>query len=155
MPRAIYRLIVVDAVLFFLSFYVGTYLYFLLEPGTLFDYLDKVPMRAALFSAVSVTSMVAMGLYQPRMREGASGILLRTIGAFTVVTLAMSLIYYFLPNLFVWRGIYVYTASVAFIASLVSRLAFVNLTDLDQFKRRVIVLGSGQTASTITTAMRR
>ncbi len=154
-PRAIYHLVIVDSILFFLSFYLGTYLYFLLEPGSLYDYLNKVPMRAALFSAVSVISMVAMGLYQPRMREGASGILLRTVGAFIIVTLGMSLIYYFLPNLFVWRGIFVYTASIAFIASLASRLAFVNLTDLDQFKRRVLVLGTGQTANTITTSMRR
>ncbi len=155
MPRAIYRLMLVDVVLFFLSFYLGTYLYFLLEPGSLYDYLDKVPPRAALFSVVSVISMIAMGLYQPRMREGTSGILLRTIGAFIVVALTMSLIYYFLPNLFVWRGIFVYTASIAMAASLISRVTFVNLTDMSQFKRRVLVLGTGQTASTITTSMRR
>ena len=106
LPRAIYRLMLVDVVLFFLAFYLGTYLLFLLEPGSLYDYLDKVPLRAALFSVVSVISMMAMGLYQPRMREGTSGILLRTIGAFIVVALTMSLIYYFLPNLFVWRGIW-------------------------------------------------
>ena len=155
MPRAIYRLVLVDTVLFFLSFYLGTYLYFLLEPGSLYPYLNKVPMRAAMFAAVAVISMVAMGLYQPRLREGASGILLRTIGAFIIVTLTMSLIYYFLPNLFVWRGIFVYTASIALVASLVSRLVFVNLTDIDQFKRRVLVLGTGETASTFTKSMRR
>ena len=155
MQRAIYRLMIVDAFLFFCSFYLGTYLYFLLEPGKLYDYIDGVPTRAALFSAVAVTSLLAMGLYQPRMREGASGVLLRTIGGFILIALGMSLIYYFLPDLFVWRGIFVYTASVAFIASLGSRLVFINLVDLDQFKRRVLVLGTGQSASTITTSMRR
>ena len=86
--RAIYRLALADALLFFLSFYAGAYLYFLLEPGALNNYMDRIPTRAALFSAVAVTSLLAMGLYQPRMREGASGVLLRTIGAFIVVALA-------------------------------------------------------------------
>ncbi len=153
--RAIYRLAVVDALLFFGSFYLGAYLYFLLADGSLYDYIDRVAMRATLFSAVTLVSLLAMGLYQPRMREGASGVLLRTIGAFIIVAVVMSLIFYFLPDLFMWRGIFVYTASVAFVASLCSRLAFTNLVDLDQFKRRVLVLGSGESAATITRYMRR
>jgi sugar transferase (PEP-CTERM system associated) len=153
--KAIYRLVIADAFLFFMSFYLGTYLYFILEPGSLYDYINHVPMRAALFSTVTVISLLTMGLYQPRMREGASGILLRTIGGFIVVALAMSLIYYLLPDLFVWRGIFIYTALIAFIASLGSRLVFSNLIDLDQFKRRVLVLGTGHSAASITQSMRR
>jgi sugar transferase (PEP-CTERM system associated) len=153
--RAIYLLIIADALLFFGAFYLGAYLYFLLEPGTIYSYIDRVPIRAALYSAIAVTSLIAMGLYQPRMREGASGVLLRTIGAFIIVALAMSLVFYFLPDLFIWRGIFVYTASISLVASLASRLAFTNLVDLDQFKRRVLVLGAGESAATITRTMRR
>ena len=77
-----YWLILVDAILFVLAFYAGTYLYFLSEPGSFHNYLGQIPTRATLFAGVNVLSLAAMGLYEPRMREGASGILMRTAGGF-------------------------------------------------------------------------
>ena len=41
-----YWLMLVDAILFILSFYLGTYLYFLFEPGSFQNYLGQVPGRA-------------------------------------------------------------------------------------------------------------
>jgi sugar transferase (PEP-CTERM system associated) len=152
---AFYRLILVDALLFFGSFYVGAYLYFLPEPQGFAEYVTKVHFRAITFSIIGIGSLVAMGLYQPRMREGTSGILLRTAGAFVLIILAMSVIFYVLPDLHLWRGIFLYTITVAFIACLSSRLAFTKLTNREQLKSRVLVYGAGQAASTITTAMRR
>jgi sugar transferase (PEP-CTERM system associated) len=150
-----YWLAMVDAILFVLAFYGGAYLYFMSEPGSFQNYLGQIPARASLFAAVTILCLFAMGLYEPRMREGASGILLRTAGGFFAATVVLGAIYYLLPELHLWRGIYFYTAILAFTGNLVSRFAFTNLTDLDQFKSRVLVYGSGQAASTITSAMRR
>jgi len=150
-----YWLAMVDLILFVLAFYAGTYIYFLSEPGHFHQYTQQIPVRATLFAAVTVLCLGAMGLYEPRMREGTAGILLRTLGGFTAATLVMSAIFYFLPELHLWRGIYFYTALVALTANLASRGAFTSLTDLDQFKSRVLVYGAGQAASTITSSMRR
>jgi sugar transferase (PEP-CTERM system associated) len=150
-----YWLVMVDAILFVLAFYAGAYLYFLSEPASFYNYLDQIPVRASMFAAVTVLCLFAMGLYEPRMREGASGILLRSVGGFVAATVALSAIFYLLPELHLWRGIYFYTAALAFTANLISRFAFTSLTDLDQFKSRVLVYGSGQAASTITRSMRR
>ena len=150
-----YWLALVDAILFALSFYLGAYLYFYAEPGSFQQYIPQIPARAALFAVVTVVSLGAMGLYEPRMREGASGILLRTTGGFIAATLVMATIFYALPDLHLWRGIYFYTVAVAFTANLASRTAFRSLANLDQFKSRVLVYGSGQAARTITSAMRR
>jgi len=150
-----YWLAIVDALLFVLAFYAGTYLYFMYEPGSFQSHLNQIPMRASLFATVTVLCLFAMGLYEPRMREGASGILLRTAGGFVASTMVLAAIFYVLPELHLWRGIYFYTAVVAFTANLISRTAFTSLTDLDQFKSRVLVYGSGQAASTITSSMRR
>jgi len=150
-----YWLALVDMVLFILAFYAGTYLYFLYEPGSFQSHLQQIPARATLFAAVAVMSLFAMGLYEPRMREGASGVILRTIGGFVAATMVMSVIFYALPELHLWRGIYFYTVLLAFAGSLVSRSVFQSVANLDQFKSRILVYGAGRAASTITSAMRR
>jgi FlaA1/EpsC-like NDP-sugar epimerase len=150
-----YWLLLVDAILFVLSFYAGTYLYFISEPGSFESHIGQIPARATLFAAVSVLCLAAMGLYEPRMREGTSGILLRTVGGFAAAAMVMAAIFYVLPELHLWRGIYFYTAITAFTANLVSRSAFTALTHREEFKSRVLVYGSGQAASTITSSMRR
>ena len=150
-----YWLVAVDAVLFVLAFYAGAYLYFLPQPGGFENYLGQIPARASLFAAINVLCLAAMGLYEPRMREGASGILLRTIGGFVAAAMVMAAIFYVLPDLHMWRGIYFYAAATAFTANLISRSAVTNVTRREQFKNRVLVYGSGQAASTITNTMRR
>lgn len=155
MHSSFYWLAMIDAILFVLSFYAGTYLYFLAEPGSFQNYIDQIPSRAALFAAVSVICLAAMGLYEPRMREGTSGILLRTGGGFAAAAVVMAAIFYVLPELHLWRGIYFYTAVTAFTANLLSRSAFTALTHREEFKSRVLVYGAGHAASTITNSMRR
>ena len=152
-----YWLALVDTALFILSVYAGTYIYCLvqLEPGNFPGYLPEIPARAAMFAAVAAVCLFAMGLYEPRMREGRSGILVRTLGGFAVASLATAGIFMLLPDFTVWRGILLYAVLLSFTANLISRLAFSNVADLDQFKNRVLVYGSGSAASTITSSMRR
>jgi sugar transferase (PEP-CTERM system associated) len=150
-----YWLVAVDALLFVLAFYAGTYLYFLPQPGGFQNYLDQVPIRAGMFAAINVLCLGAMGLYEPRMREGASGILLRTIGGFLAAGMIMAAIFYVLPDLHMWRGIYFYAAATAFAVNLLSRSAVTSVAGREQFKNRVLVYGSGQAAATITNTMRR
>ena len=149
-----YWLALADVIMFVLAFYAGAYIYFFVAPGSFDNYLTQIPPRAALFALVTVLCLFAMGLYEPLMREGTSGVLLRVTGGFAAATVAMSVIYYWLPDLHLWRGIYFYTALVAFTGQLVTRLVFSRLTNLEKFKSRVPVYGSGQAAGTITSAMR-
>jgi len=152
-----YWLALVDAALFVLSLYAGTYLYcsVQLDPGSFQAYLPEIPHRAIMFALSTVICLFAMGLYEPRMREGRSGVLIRTFGGFSLASLVAVGIFYALPAFELWRGTLLYAILLAFIANLVSRLTFSNVTDLDQFKNRVLVYGSGSAASTITSSMRR
>ena len=150
-----YWLALADAVMFVLAFYAGAYIYFLSEPGRFESYLVQIPLRALAFALLTTLCLFAMGLYEPRMREGAAGILMRSVGGFTAATIVLSVIFYWLPDLHLWRGIYFYTAVIAFTGHLIGRVAFKSLTDIEQLKSRVLVYGSGQAASTITRAMRR
>jgi len=148
-------LAVVDAGLFFAACYVATWIYFMPQPASLTDHLAALPYRAAMFAAITTLAMLSMGLYQPRLREGAIGILLRTAGAFVLMTLGMTTIIFFFPELHLWRGVFVYAAIIAFVSSLLSRGIFHETVKLEQFSRRVLVLGSGHKANNIARKMRR
>jgi sugar transferase (PEP-CTERM system associated) len=146
-----------DIVLFTVSFFAGSYLFATLHigPDSFSAYLGQTPMRAIVFALVVLASLSAMGLYEPRMREGLNGVLIRTTGGFIAATAVLGLAFYLLPEFQRWGGALLYAAPIAFTVNLITRTAFINLTDLDQFKHRVLVYGSGFTASTITSSMRR
>ena len=152
---AYYWLALVDAMLFVGACYLATWIYYLQNPVQLSLHLDALPLRAAIFAGITVLAMTSMGLYQPRLREGTNGILLRVGGALLLVTVAMSAIFYLLPAVLLWRGVLAYTLVIAFISSLATRVVFSNTVELEQFKRKVLVLGSGQRAANIAERMRR
>jgi len=153
--KTYYWLSVVELFMFFLAFHLGTTLYWHQEPNVPANlFLHSTP-QGLLFSVVTWTAMSAMGMYQPHLREGSKGILLRTVGAFILMTLAMTLIFYFLPGLHLWRGVFVYTAAIAFLLSLISRWVFARMVNIDNLKSRVLVYGAGSAASCLLTAMRR
>lgn len=152
-----YWLALVDAILFALALYAGTYIhcFVALTPDTFHDYLSAMPLRAVIYAVVTVVCLFAMGLYEPRMREGRSGVLVRTLGGFIAASVVTAGIFLLMPDMAKWRGALLYTVLLSFSANLISRLAFINVTDLEQFKSRVLVYGSGSAASTITSSMRR
>ena len=152
---AYYWLALLDALLFIGACYVGTWIYFQAEPSQLQGHIDTLLPQALLFAFISVLALTSMGLYQPRLREGPNGILLRVAGALVLVMVAMAAIFYLLPSLHVWRGVLAYSMVLAFASCLLSRLLFTNTVELEQFKRRVLVLGSGQRAANIADRMRR
>ncbi|MEQ8517125.1 MAG: TIGR03013 family PEP-CTERM/XrtA system glycosyltransferase [Chromatocurvus sp.] len=152
---AYYWLALLDALLFFGACYLATWLYFIPEPSGLQVHLAELPARAAIFSAMTVLAMFSLGLYQPRLREGPNGILLRAGGAIVIMTLGMAVVFYFLPSLHLWRGVFIYAATLTFVSSLATRLIFTRTVELDQLKRRVLVLGSGRAAANIAGKMRR
>ena len=148
-------LALIDFTLFLAAGAGGTLLYQLYSAGHIAAVHPNLAFQTLVFALVCSLAMVSMGLYEPRLREGVSGILLRAVGAFGLATLAMTLLFYLLPPLHMWRGNFALTASLAFTGALVSRALWTRLIDLEQFKRRVLVLGSGRTAAAISEKMRR
>jgi lipopolysaccharide/colanic/teichoic acid biosynthesis glycosyltransferase len=155
--RSFYWLALVDTSLFVMALYAGTYIYNFAElaPGASQGYMQELPSRALISGLITTVCLFAMGLYEPRMREGRSGVLVRTLGGFALASAVTVVIFFLLPDFQVWRGVLLYTVLLSFSANLISRLTFSNVTDMDQFKSRLLVYGSGSAASTITSAMRR
>lgn len=150
-----YWLALIDLLLFGASSYAGAAIYYLNQPGGFSANAANFPLQAIVFAIVMSLSMFSMGLYEPRLREGVNGVLLRTAGAFGLMTVAMTLVFYVMPNFHIWRGNFAFSAAFAFAATLVSRLLWTRLIDLEQFKRRVLILGTGSVAASINVKMRR
>jgi len=145
----------IDLLLFGASCYLGAAIYFLGDPGGIFENVDNLPLQAVLFAVVTIMAMYSMGLYEPKLREGVNGVLLRTAGAFGLTSVAMTAIFYVLPDLHIWRGNFALSAGIAFVAALLNRVVWTRFIDMDQFQRRVLVLGSGLTAASVSNKMRR
>ena len=145
----------VEVVLFMLSVLIGSYLRFHGDNSSVEDHIGPILPRALVFAAVLAISMAAMGLYQPRMREGSGGILIRLMGAFIAMSLVMSAIFYLFPALLLWRGALAFIVATAFLFVLISRSIFQHLVDQDRLKRRVLVFGAGHRANQVLSRLRR
>lgn len=145
----------VEALLFMLSVLIGSYLRFKGENTAVEDHIGPILPRALIFAAVLGTSMAAMGLYQPRMREGSGGILIRLVGAFVAMSLVMSAIFYLSPDLLLWRGALALVVGTAFLFALISRSVFERLVNHENLKRRVLVFGAGHRANQVLGQLRR
>lgn len=148
-------LAVIDFLIFIAASYGGAALYFLSVPGGFAENSANLTSQSIIFAAITTLAMFSMGLYEPKMREGVNGVLLRTAGALGLMTMAMALLFYVIPDMHIWRGNFALTLALAFAAALTSRLLWTRFIDLEQFKRRVLVLGAGSAAAPINQKMRR
>ena len=139
-----------EAVLFFVSAYLGYYLRF----GVI-D-IEGFAGASTIFALIMVSSMVAMGVYGSRLREGYTGMMLRTgVACFLLGTTLVAVLSYLVPELGFGRGVFIISMVVGFILVTVSRWLTANFIDEDALKNRVVVLGVGNRATKIASRMRR
>jgi sugar transferase (PEP-CTERM system associated) len=140
-----------EALIIVASMYLGHF--------TRFTSLPEFPHYLAgsiVFSATLVACMVAMGVYESRIREGMTGMSLRTaVSMFLLGTAAMAVISYVVPALEIGRGVLLFATIEAFILVSLFRWLVFSFTDDDTFKTRVLVLGTGRRAAKIAGRMRR
>ncbi|HSO20998.1 MAG TPA: hypothetical protein VLT88_16145, partial [Desulfosarcina sp.] len=116
--------------------------------------VDMLP-RALFFAITVVFCMTAMGLYQARLREGMSGVMLRTVVSFLLGGAVMSVGFYAFPDLFLGRGVLVLAALLSFFVIGTIRPIFFDSVDESMLKRRVIIYGAGRKAAAILKRLRR
>ncbi len=105
---------------------------------------------AFLFALTIVIFNASLGLYQRTAYSfGAAGLLLRLSMSFMLGTVAMSLVFYAFPALFIGRGVFGFALLFSLCASLGLRLGFRRLMDSQRLRRRILVLGTGENARRI------
>lgn len=117
-------------------------------------YFDSSLISAVIYALIMTLSMVAIGLYQARLREGILGFLLRLSAALFLGTVALSLIFYLFPSLFLGRGVLLLAEAISFIGiALIRNVIYFSGSQI--FKKKILVLGAGERASSITTLRRK
>ncbi len=111
-------------------------------------------LEGVIYISVMIIAMISSGLYQARLREGPFGFLLRLTAAFLLGTVALSVIFYLVPDVFLGRGVLIISISSSFLALTIIRY-LIHKIDPNVFKKRILVLGSGKRALTITELRRR
>ncbi|NGZ05417.1 MAG: TIGR03013 family PEP-CTERM/XrtA system glycosyltransferase [Magnetococcales bacterium] len=112
--------------------------------------------KAIFFALVIVTSLGAMGRYQRLMDEGGSGELLHVGLSFVVGIVAMSMLFYVFPDLFIGRGAFGYALMYNLLLVLCVRYFFFRFVlDRDLLTRRVLLFGTGERARILTEALRK
>jgi len=148
-PMAYVLLGVLEAFAFILAFYAGVEIRFWnADQATVEKVLPILP-KALVFAAALILSMGAMGLYQRHTRDGFEGLLLRTLAAFALSLLPLSLMFYFAPGLYLGRGALALAYLLSLVAVALLRAVFLRVSDQSLLKRRVLVLGTGKKAAMI------
>lgn len=138
-----------------LSVYAGSFLRFFDEPELVSSHIGALQMRAAVIAGVLSLCMLALGLYQPHMRDGMIGVMLRTLVAFFIGGVTLTLVFYLWPNVFLGRGALLISLGIAFALVLALRMVFSQYINRNALRSRVLVLGAGNRASLIADRLRR
>jgi len=136
---------------FLISFYslvAGYYVRFDFVDTPLSEALLNVWLTASLYAILISASMLSVGLYQRGMPFTA-GVLVRLGLSFVFAGMAMSLVFYTFPSLFLGRGVMAFAMLFTFGGLLGLRSLFLRMIGTEAQLHRVLVLGAGEKAAMI------
>jgi len=128
-----------------MSVYVGVEMRYIDDPGNKLLLEPLVP-KAFLFSIIMWLSMTSMGLHTRNVVDDFAGLMIRIFMSFGIGIIASALVYYIYPELVLGRGIFAFTLLAAFFGILFTRILYQKLDNNRIFKRRIMVLGTGEKA---------
>lgn len=138
-----------------ISLIVAMNLRYMNAPEDLAEFSIWLELRATIFGLVIVAAMAAVGLYLPNLRENRLGMFVRQIMGFAAGGIAVALVFYMIPQLYVGRSVILIALGISFPLVVVGRLLYLRLIDMHALRRRVLVLGAGRRAQMINDNMRR
>jgi len=148
-PAQILFLALVDVCVLFGSMYIGVAIRFAGNPAAAVEDILPIFPKALVFAFVMLSVMTAFGLYVrdvPRKNLAFYG---RFIGSFLIGLVAMAMVFYLVPHIFLGRGAFGLAVAVAFVGTALNRLIFVRIVDNDVLKRHILVVGTGSRAAAV------
>ncbi|MDN5870542.1 MAG: TIGR03013 family PEP-CTERM/XrtA system glycosyltransferase [Nitrococcus sp.] len=131
------------------SVYAGVFIRFGDMSAASVDELLPIWPKALTFSLIGMACLVAVGLYNQRLRDGIHGVLVRLAIALVFASALMMNLFYMFPSLLLGRIVFALSMFVAFIALGGLRAGYLRLLREGNNRRRVLVVGSGKRASQI------
>lgn len=118
---------------------------------------DSVPvwlLNGVVVAAV-LASMLAMGLYNRRVRESMTGTVVRLTMSVAASVVLLSVLAFLIPPLTIGRGVLALSLALSLLFLVLTRMLFMDLLEQRTVLRRVMVLGAGRAALPLTRLRRR
>ena len=92
-------------------------------------------------------AMLAVGVYHAASYRSSRVAVTRMAVAISAAVIVLAVIFFFFPDVALWRSISLYAVIFSFVSVLVARWLFLRLVGWKSFRRRVLVLGAGVRAA--------
>lgn len=148
-PAHLILMMGMDIAVMIASIYLGISVRFIDSGGNLPSSLGPIFPKASLFAGVMMLIMTAFGMYNGEWMAGARAVAIRMIASFALGFVVMSQLFYLFPEILLGRGAFLFSLLFALIGVTLNRIVFVKWSNLDAFKKRVLVLGSGSRAAKV------
>lgn len=145
--RAYLVLLVIEFAAFFCAMYLAVTIPFL-EASTWYSD-DEGIISSFVFSGVLTLSCAAMGLYRRSLSLQDYNLLARTTVSFSIAVTILVVVYYLIPVFLIGRSVLAVALFLALSSIIITREFFYRFVNLEKFKKRVLVIGSGIKASRI------
>ncbi|TPQ29626.1 TIGR03013 family XrtA/PEP-CTERM system glycosyltransferase [Methylomonas koyamae] len=137
-------LLLAEAIVFYSAMYIGAAVRFLYTASWYSQ--PELASSAAVFSIIMTTSCSALGLYRKTLDKEEYNILQRISVSFAVAVFILAFTYYIIPELMLARSVLISAILFSFSGLLLTRYLFYRFVNLENLKRRVLVIGCGDRA---------
>lgn len=155
LPTTVLALVVVDALVGALAFYLAVGLRFGFDWDLVANSVGPLPGRALAFTGCLIIGMLSMGLYRPRQRPTRSETAVRSILGVMVGGFLGIVLFYVVPPVSFGRGALALAMVIGSLLVFGVRLGVLRVLDFNTIKRRVLVVGAGEAAAKIRRLRRR
>jgi len=138
-------LMLAEWLVFFLSMHWGAAVRFLYTASWYTQ--EEMAWAAAVYSAVFTLCCSSIGLYRKTLDREEYNLLERINYSFVVAIFALVLIYYIVPELMLARSVLISAIVFSFVGILFTRYFFYRFINLNNLKRKVLVIGCGERAT--------
>lgn len=105
--------------------------------------------EAITFATIFTFTMFALGLYSKDYVTGLGTVFTRLIFSFLIGFIALALIFFIYPDLAIWRSAIAIAFVIGIVGIMLIRWVYLQVADIETFKRRIVVLGVGRQAAKI------
>jgi sugar transferase (PEP-CTERM system associated) len=139
-------LFVVEILILLASAYLGAAIRFLDENNRFSPHFQDFSFSAFIFTFVMVVCMGTLGMYQPELRKGFRKTFTRLLPSFALGFCIVSLVFYWIPHLYVDTGKLALELVIASLGIVLVRILFLKSADSRHLASRIIFLGTGALA---------
>ena len=114
-------------------------------PQSLGQHLGEAIVFAFMFSF----AMFAFGLYNKAYCANLVTVFMRLIVSFVFAAMGLAMLFYVFPTVAIWRSALAIAIVLGLVGIMIIRWIYIEVADIQAFKRRILVLGVGQRAARI------